>query len=414
MAKRRGKAGRVGPSTKIAGRNAAGLVNPNPNNDDRFGLSAAWFGENVLVGAMGNRSDDPACEHAGAVFLYHGTTGELLRTFENPVPDHEWEWFGYSVAALDDMVIVGTPWEGGNPGFDPPGGPGAVHVFDSSTGALLRTIDNPSPHPHDFFGGGLATWEDSILVGAQYDDTEGIDAGAVYLFDASTGNQLPLPQPEELAAGGRFGRLIAARGDKVLVGAIDDDTAGSNAGAVYLFNRTTAQWLKIPHPQGTPNDHFGYAVGFLGDELLVGTFNERSHTGAVYVLDGSTGGLLRRIDHPNPGQRDSFGAYLTAVGRHVLVGAIRRDVAGNADAGIVYLFDGMTAELLSTLENPDPERGDNFGASLAASEYGFAIGAPGSQTIGSHAGRAYLYRGQSSRPEPPPRRQTIGQTPGQR
>ena len=54
-------------------------------------------------------------------------------------------------------------------------------------GALLRTLNNPTPVIEDYFGEDVAISGNMIVVGARRDDTGAEDAGSAYVFDATTG-----------------------------------------------------------------------------------------------------------------------------------------------------------------------------------------------------------------------------------
>ncbi|MDH3312059.1 MAG: FG-GAP repeat protein [Nitrosopumilus sp.] len=55
---------------------------------------------------------------------------------------------------------------------------------------ILPLIANPAPAVDDDFGRSVSISGDNVLVAAPGDDTEVRDAGAAYLFDATTGNLL--------------------------------------------------------------------------------------------------------------------------------------------------------------------------------------------------------------------------------
>jgi hypothetical protein len=75
----------------------ATFLKPNPSSGDRFGYSVAGIGTNVLIGAL---FDDPGgVTDAGSAYLFDGTTGALLQTFNNPAPG-EGDQFGWSVAGV--------------------------------------------------------------------------------------------------------------------------------------------------------------------------------------------------------------------------------------------------------------------------------------------------------------------------
>ena len=142
------------------------------------------------------------------------------------------------------------------------------------------TIANPEPDDLDHFAYGVAALGDNRLVGAPDDDTDGPDAGIVYLFDGNTGKELVRFHNPKPGAGGLFGRVnnIAAVGDNVLIG-------NPGVGA-YLFDGSTGEVLLTfePSDRGT----FGFSVAAVGSHALVGY-----QYGPADLFDGKTGRLLR-------------------------------------------------------------------------------------------------------------------------
>ena len=59
---------------------------------------------------------------------------------------------------------------------------GRVYIFNPATGELISTIANPSPNGGDFFSR-LSFSGNTLIVGAPTDDSDGSNAGMVYLFD---------------------------------------------------------------------------------------------------------------------------------------------------------------------------------------------------------------------------------------
>lgn len=160
--------------------------------DDKFGHTFVVHGTQLFVGSFRDRN------RAGAAYLFDGPTGALFQTFVNPNPvgDDDFfgeDFFGQGIAFDGPRVVVGAPAEENT---------GAVYVFDATSGLLERTIRNPTPGPRDFFGANVAAVGGMVLVSATLDDTAGPDAGAVYAFDAATGelvgtalNPSPATQP---------------------------------------------------------------------------------------------------------------------------------------------------------------------------------------------------------------------------
>jgi ELWxxDGT repeat protein len=242
--------------------NTRSFANPTPTTNDTFGYSIAGVGQNILVGAYGDSSS--GASYAGAAYLYDGTTGALLRTFTSPSPIAQ-DYFGYSVAAVGQNILVGA--YGNNTGATDAG---TAYLFDGTTGALLRTFTNPTPVAYDYFGYSVAAVGQSILIGVPYDDTGATDAGAVYLFDGTTGALLRTFTNPTPAGGDYFGYAIASVGQNVLVGARNDDTGATNAGAVYLFDGSTGALLQtFTNPTPALADYFGYSVAAVGENVLI-------------------------------------------------------------------------------------------------------------------------------------------------
>jgi len=199
------------------------IPNPDPHANDNFGAAVTTVGDKILVGAQGVDST------TGKAYLFDGSTGKPLLTIDNPTPQAG-DYFGYSVAGLGSKLVVSAPdlYPGSHAG-------GVVYVFDGTSGNLLLTIPNPTPDIGDEFGHAFAVVGNEILVGAHYDGTDGYRSGMAYLFDGDTGNLLltihnPTPNADDL-----FGNTVAPFGTDFLIGAVYDDTDGTNAGIVYRF-----------------------------------------------------------------------------------------------------------------------------------------------------------------------------------
>src|SRR6185369_16493976 len=136
--------------------------------------------------------DAPGASNAGAAYLFDATTGTLLRTFTNPTPGAN-DQFGSEIALFGNRALIAAP-------FDDAGATdsGAVYLYDTTTGALLRTFTNPTPAMSDTFGTSVALSDTLALVGAAFDNSAATDAGGAYVFDPVTGALLQEifdPQP---------------------------------------------------------------------------------------------------------------------------------------------------------------------------------------------------------------------------
>ncbi len=373
------------------------LSNPTPAGSDFYGTSVAVSGNLALVGANG---EDTGADSAGSVFVYDVQSGNLVQTLNNPTPAVS-DAFGFSAALVNNIALIGA--------FNDDTGAsdaGSAYIFDVNTGALLQTLNNPSPNSSDRFGISVALSEDGslALVGARDDDTVGSDAGAAYLFDVATGSLLqtlanPAPASDDDFAGEKG---VALSSTFALVGNIRVDMGASDAGAVYVFDTVTGSLVRtINNPTPETLELFGFSVALSGNTALIGSLRDNVTTreGAAYLFDVTTGNLLHTLSNPQPGSSintDRFGISAAISGDMALVGAsgenFDENIAGAYDSGAVYLFDIGTGSLLQSIENPLPDARDAFGTSVGISGNVMVVGTPQDDTDGVQAGAAYLYR----------------------
>ena len=362
------------------------LSQPNPSLSDYFGFSVAISGDTVAVGAR--RADGEATDD-GAVYLFDAATGTLIHEIANPTPEN-FDSFGRSVALSGDLVVIGA--DGDNTGAP---GAGAAYVYAVSSGELIHTLSNPTPAFVDLFGYSVGISGDNVVVGAQRADEGAPDSGAAYLFAAATGELVttwasPTPADQDV-----FGAAIAVDGSTAVVGAYWDDTAGTDAGAAYVFDVGAEGLLHaLPNPTLGSFNYFGYSVAVEGTLVAVGApfedVNNVTDAGQVFLFDAADGDLLWTISNPQPAASDSFGLSVAVSGNLVAVGAYRAD-SGATDSGIAYVFDAATGDLVSTLENPTPANQDYFGFDVAIWNDQVIVGAYRDDAGAVDAGSAYLF-----------------------
>jgi len=245
------------------------FIPPTSSEIVSWGSPLATTGNEILVGARNSSVAGPA--QSGAAYLIDARTGNQLQQFLPPSPTFL-QHFGGAIARTGDNVIVGA-----NLG---PSHPNEVHFFSATTGALQRTLSSPAAGRDDFFGSVVAADENNFLVGAPGDDTAGPNAGAAYLFEATTGNLLQTflnPTPERLG----FGNYVAIRGNRALT---------STGGAAYLFDVTTGGLIDtFLNPTPEESNGFGAGVAFLDStRVIIGAPNDDTgaeDAGAIYVFE---------------------------------------------------------------------------------------------------------------------------------
>lgn len=210
----------------------------------RGGLDVDQDGhDDFVVGSVADdRPGGPTV--TGSARVISGLTGADLWAFYG---DASGDAFGQGVDLIEDLNGDGHPdilVGGGKPAA---GAAGYVRVFSGQSGALLYQLNgavDESFGTHisrcaDLDGDG---WPD-FLVGASAGVTLATP-GSVYVYSGATGSLLQQLVGE--VAGDAFGQFAACPGDldcdgftELLVGAPCHDTAGVDAGRVYVYSSTS-------------------------------------------------------------------------------------------------------------------------------------------------------------------------------
>ncbi|MBI1783975.1 FG-GAP repeat protein [Candidatus Sumerlaeota bacterium] len=159
------------------------IGNPAAFTADYFGNSAASSGNNIAVGTY---SDDASAGNAGRAYVYDASSDTLLETLIVPGPILNDE-FGWAVTWAGSNVVVGVPKKNASPSEF-----GVAYIYDGTVSGNnstpLFTITNPTPQNTDYFGYSVAALGNNVLIGAPLDNTFATDAGSIYLYDGSTGS----------------------------------------------------------------------------------------------------------------------------------------------------------------------------------------------------------------------------------
>ncbi len=303
----------------------------------RMGPIAALGDDLVVVStAPFDGPFDPEVEPVGetTVDVYDGTTFALRQQLADPTPDTPWDRFGTGLSAIAGRVLV----------YDPP--EHAIYVFDPESGELAHTLLPPPPEDPSEFGGRIVALGSSVLVRG---------AGAVHLFDVQSGTLLRTfadPTPGV----GEFGDAIVPYGNDVLIGGRRED-------AVYLFDAATGAILRVFADPDHVDRLFGDSVVVVGDRVVVGRGK-----GRVHVFDAADGAFLRTILDPGSSPSGCFGGLLPVLGDKLAVSDGCADYgpyAHETDAGVVYVFDPETGELIGIIPDAPPEYRDQLQAVAA-------------------------------------------------
>jgi hypothetical protein len=285
----------------------------------------------------------------------------------------------------------------------------AAQPSRAASSSFLHEAQLPAPDGavDDFFGFSVSVSGNTAVVGAQQDDTAaGTNAGSAYVFVRS-GTIWTLQQKllaSDAAAGDNFGWSVTIAGDRIVVGAVSDDTAGgANAGSAYVFVRTGTTWSeqqKLVASDGAADDGFGYVASISGDTVVVGAFSDDTAAGInagsayVYVLSGGTWTQQQKLTASDGASGDVFGVSVSASGDTAVVGALQADTAAGVDAGAAYVFvrSGTTWTQQQKLVASDAAASDQLGSSVTVSGDTAVAGARFDDAPGQeNAGSAYVF-----------------------
>ena len=383
-------------------------------------LSADNFGSSVSLSIDGNLAivgaynEDTTASNSGAAYILarSGSTWTeqaILKASDAEAND----WFGYNAAAISsdgNTAIVGAIGEstGGSMA-------GAAYIFtrSGSTWTEEAKIQAPNKGDNDYFGVAVSISSDgnTVIVGAQHEDTGNTNAGSAYIFtrSGSTWTQQAQIQPSVVVLNGKFGTSVTISDDGNTAFGTTQSLPSVPA-AVYVFTRSGSTWTEevMLRPSITaPNDSFGISISASsdGNTVIVGAYlkdiDGQPDAGAAYIFtrSGSTWTEEAMIQSSDLTQHHHFGMAVSMSndGNTVIVGAKFEDdgTDANRDTGAAYIFtrDGSTWTEQSKLTASDPERDDNFGHSVAVSGDSLTtiIGADREDTGGATAGAAYVF-----------------------
>jgi len=259
----------------------------------------------------------------------------------------------------------------GAPGQFTDGGLGAAYRYVAG-GGLLRGFVPASPDWPDRFGSSVALGDGVAVIGARTENNgQTNDAGAVYVFDTATGNQLHRFTSPDPVFNAQYGTDVAVEGNLALVGAPQDNVE-AGFGAAYLYDITTGDLLH----ELTPNDHdylglFGYRVNIFGTTAIIGDRLDALHapggnftsrtlfsSGSAYLFDTTTGNQIGKLTAFDAEEDDNYSQDVAISGSYAIVGSWFDDeVDDSSGSAYLYSIDGPPAgPIEGTLEiTTDPD-----------------------------------------------------------
>ena len=398
-------------------------------SNDNFGCSIDLYGNLSVVGAYSANINGVS---SGVAYLYRvgdssvsdTGTGWLQEARVTAEESHSHDFFGWAVAAHDNVVIVGAYMAQGD---NVPVGAAYVYTLRnkvwSRTATLraTRSASGGSSAEYVYFGWAVDVHRDTAFVGAYGDSERGSFSGSVYVFSRSygKGGATSWSQSSKLVASDgapfdSFGWCLAAQSDTLLVGAYGDTSSSESfSGSAYIFSLgedgSWSEFAKLLPPDGSRHDFFGWSVALWQDMAVVGAHwssVDNQATGAAYLYkrqwSASTTSWSWAL-HTKLTARDSdrtlyFGYSVAMHGDVVAVSAFG-DSYNTERPGYVYLFSYQPQDSSSEwawreearlTSNKTDYHGD-FGASVSLWDGMVVVGATHADGVTGNTGAVFAY-----------------------
>lgn len=389
------------------------IENPTPGDFEDFGYSVDVSNGRAIIGQNFDRSGRQALP--GSVYIVDAATGLITTTLVNPISQgNRSQYFGSAVGLDNNLAAVGSWAKNGVIQNQ-----GGAYIFDATTGALISTIENPDVNTArnaDGFGRAIDISGTNVVVGnGSLDLNPDLTAlGAAYIFDALTGDLVHTLVSPDINEQNNFGHAVAIDGDLIAVGAKQEGRR-TKGGAVHLYDANTGDFFStLENPFPSDSDDFGWSVAVNDGKVLVGARNETPGSiqseGGAYLFDAATGNLLQTFFSPDPERFGYFGSSVSLSDEYAAIGSVAADFGSEQGAGAAFIFDAVTGDLVQSIPNPFPTRGDQFTSDLsgiAIEGSTLVIGAQEDNATGEDSGRAYIYRTGLGNPDPDPAPMTV-------
>jgi hypothetical protein len=294
------------------------IIAPEPQAQASFGAALSLGDDGkLLIGEPGRDAHDGSLDSVGAAYLY-GAGGNLIATL-TPPEDHvsQFAYFGFGVQLAGAYAAVIQQH--------------GLHIYDSSTGTRLRTIDvDPGGSSYSL------RWPLGTIGG----DLLAANGGnGIVRLDPATGGLV-----RSYITGGdcvACNWAVASNSDTVAVARY---AGGAESPEVFLFDAATAQIRsRIPIRELTPS---GIALDMTDDYLAIGTYYDQfgapwpqQDRGLAEVYRVDDGRLVGSFVSPaSEYYNDWFGSDVALLGDRLAVGARWDNVGGAEDGGAVYVF----------------------------------------------------------------------------
>ncbi len=323
----------------------AKLTPSDADNGDTFGHSVSIDGYKVIIGAAW---DDEAETNAGAAYIFELIDDAWVEVTKLTASDADnGDIFGSTVSIYDDKVVIGSIFDSDD-GYRS----GSAYLFELIDDVWIETakLTASDADLEDHFGNSVSIYENTVIVGADHDDNDGIYSGSAYVFELVDGVWTEIVKLIALDAdaGDSFGQSVSINGNRIVVGASSDGDIAFYSGASYVYELIDGVWteiIKLKASDADLGDHFGLSVSIKADRIIIGAYNDSEEdiqAGASYIFELIDGVWeeTAKLTASDGSENDNLGISVSIDNDYAFVGAYRNAEEGfHAGAVYVYEFD---------------------------------------------------------------------------
>ena len=360
-------------------------------------------GGRIAVGASRN---DGNGDNSGHVRVYDLIGGAWTQVGSDIDGEAAGDQLGYSVSLSGDgsRLVAGGRLNGGT---DPEAGHARVYELVGGVWTQIGSdLDGEAGGDQAGLAVALSSGGDRVAVGAFRNAGNGSAAGHVRVYELNLGSWTQLGSDLDGEAPGDESGVavsISATGNRVAIGAPNNDGNGMGGGHARVFEWNGMSWNQMGADidGAAAGDEFGRSVALSANGLRLavgapGNSGNGMGAGHVRIFDFTGGAWVQTggdLEGENAGDRSGISVSLSSDGNRVVIGAINNGGAG-AQAGHARIYEWNGSQWNQLGMDIDGETaGDISGQNVAFSGDGnrVGIGAPGNDQNGAAAGQARVF-----------------------
>ena len=222
--------------------------------------------------------------YVGMVYLFRNVNGVWIN--EDILINED----GYDSGYATNIVIADSTIYISNGAYNNREGIVYIYGQNANEWELTNSILPQIPIENIIFGSSVYRVGDYLIIGASGSVFTPSISGQVYVFHLveSSWEETQIILPDDAEGGDMFGSDIGGSGSQIVIGAYNNDDAGTGSGSAYIFELVSDQWVEVKKiiPSDSRNgDFFGSAVSMNEDYVIIGAPDKNNLEGAVYVYD---------------------------------------------------------------------------------------------------------------------------------